>query len=123
MKPDLPLMSRKGRDDHVCPDCAPEEQPIAPIMLMAIGGMIAFFAFFLGLVGAIAVDGFLAPSAIAFVIAILMIVAGYMMNKKHSIMKHEIMHMKLEKAKCSYCGTQNEPDARKCDSCGAPLKD
>jgi hypothetical protein len=106
-----------------CPECAPEPEPIAPILLMSLGGMLIFFSTGFGFAAISGLMFFVIAAAICFFAGLIMVLVGYRMNKKNKEEKHKMMHVKLGNAKCTYCGTQNKPDARRCESCGAPLKD
>lgn len=81
-----------------------------------------FFSLFFGLVGAIAEDGFLILAAVVLIVATVMLAVGIVMYKKDSERRHRLRQMRMMRARCQYCGTQNRSGARRCDSCGAPLK-
>lgn len=105
-----------------CPECQPEAEPVAPILLLSLGGMAIFFSFGLGLAAISGIRGFLYASAVLFAIGLASILIGYRMVKRNKQRKHEIMHAQLENAKCDHCGTQNKPGTKRCEWCGAPLK-
>jgi hypothetical protein len=119
----LAATSGKENTGHECPECVPEEEPVAPMLLMGLGGMLIFFSMGFGLAAISGLIGFLIASVILFVAGMTMVMVGYRMNKKFKEQKHRMMHVKLENAKCAYCGTQNEPGARRCEFCDAPLKE
>jgi hypothetical protein len=100
---------------------AKPETSIVFILMSAIGGLLAFFGFFFGLIGAIAEPGFLYVAIGACSIAVVLFLLAYIGRRrqlnewKANEKAYEIL------SKCSYCGLQNDKGTKRCVSCGAPL--
>jgi hypothetical protein len=100
----------------------PEQEPVAPILLMALGGMLLFFAFGFGIPGAMGVSGFLWLAIGLALVGSLMLFSGWGLHSRHKRKKERVREERVAKAKCEYCGSQNQEGGQKCDSCGAPLR-
>ena len=118
-----PVPSKNAAETCECPNCVrPEPEPVAPILLMGLGGMMLFFGFFFAIPGSLGVTGFLWLALILCVIGGSMLLLGWVMHSRH---KRKIAVKKEEqmtKARCEYCGSQNQVGEPKCCSCGAPLR-
>ncbi len=113
-------ISNEGQD---CPNCSrPEPEPVAPILLMGLGGMILFFGFFFAIPGALGETGFLWLALILCVVGGVMLLSGWALHSRHKKKLAMKMEEQMAKAKCEYCGSQNQAGEQKCDSCGAPLR-
>jgi hypothetical protein len=114
----------KGDDPHEeCPNCGmPEQEPVAPILLMALGGMLLFFAFGFGIPGAMGVSGFLWLAIGLALVGSLMMFSGWGLHSRQKKKKEQVKEQRMAKAKCEYCGSQNQVGGQKCGSCGAPLR-
>jgi hypothetical protein len=119
-----------GQGQSFCPFCGKkavpyvEEKPepsIAVIMMAGIGGLLAFFGFFFGLIGAIAVQGFLYAAFLTCAIAAVLFLLAYHNRKKQMDDWKAKESTSIILARCSYCGLQNDKGTKKCESCGAPL--
>jgi hypothetical protein len=113
------------RDDpnEACPNCnMPEEETLAPILLMGLGGMLLFFAFGFGIPGALGVSGFLWLAVGLALVGSLMVFSGWGLRSRQKKKKEQVREERMAKAKCDYCGSQNQVGGQKCDSCGAPLR-
>ena len=115
--------SNKTAEAHECPNCdRPDPEPVAPILLMGLGGMMLFFGFFFAIPGALGAPGFLWLALILCVVGGAMLLSGWGMHsrrkRKLAIKKDE----QIAKARCEYCGSQNQVGEQKCFSCGAPLR-
>lgn len=113
------------RDDphEACPNCSiPEAEPLAPILLMGLGGMLLFLAFGFGIPGALGVSGFLWLAAGLALVGSLMMFSGWGLHSRQKKKVEQVKYERMVKAKCDYCGSQNQVGGQKCDSCGAPLR-
>ena len=81
-----------------------------------------FFGFFFAIPGALGVSGFLWLALVLCVAGGAMLFSGWGMHSRHkrklAIKKDE----QMAKARCVYCGSQNQVGEQKCFSCGAPLR-
>jgi hypothetical protein len=113
-------MSRKA-EQHTCPDCRPEEQTIAPILLVSLGGMLLFFSFFFGIVWWMADQFFMWPTLILLSIGGCMMLVGYRIFRQNAKARKQKHIDDMARSKCSYCGGQNNENEQRCQFCGAPL--
>ncbi|MCU0861353.1 MAG: zinc finger Ran-binding domain-containing protein [Methanomassiliicoccales archaeon] len=95
---------------------------MAVILLASLGGLIAFFGLFFGIVGAVAEGGFIYVSLVACSLAIIMIAISYFSRRRQLHDWRQERQLDASLANCAYCGYHNEVGSRKCESCGAPLK-
>ena len=117
-------MGASGQDrphGQSCPDCAPEAEPVAPLLFLGLGGMLAFFSFAFWIVAFVAEPGFLWMALGMTLVGGAMMVAGWQMIRRRKAEKRMAHEAALQKAKCEYCGGQNRPNETKCQFCGAPL--
>ncbi|OPY33187.1 MAG: hypothetical protein A4E32_00861 [Methanomassiliicoccales archaeon PtaU1.Bin124] len=105
---------------HECPECR-EEEPIAPILFLGLGGMLAFFSFAFWIVTFVAEPGMLPLAAGMTVVGGGMMAYGWYLISQRKKRKLKAHQAAVEKAKCDYCGGQNDPGTTKCQFCGAPL--
>ena len=113
-----------------CPKCGLKVDPnaqvkpdasIAIIMLASIGGLLAFFGLFFGLIGAIAEPAFLYVGLVACAIAALLFLLAYFGRRGQLNEWKANERSSVVLSRCTYCGLQNDKGTRKCISCGAPL--
>lgn len=90
-------------------------------MMASIGGLLAFFGLFLGLIGAIAEPAFLYVGLVACAIAALLLLLAYVGRRRQLNEWKANERSSVVLTKCTYCGLQNDKGIRKCISCGAPL--
>jgi hypothetical protein len=100
---------------------AKPEASLAVIMMAGIGGLLAFFGFFFGLIGLIAEPGFLYAAAVICTIATVLFAFAFLGRRKQLKEWKASEESSITSARCSYCGLQNDEGTRKCESCGAPL--
>ncbi len=117
------MPSKNAAETCECPNCVrPEPEPVAPILLMGLGGMMLFFGFFFAIPGALGVTGFLWLALILCVIGGTMLLfrlgPAFPTQEEVAVKKEE----QMAKARCEYCGSQNQIGEQKCGSCGAPLR-
>jgi len=104
------------------------EKPVKPdpsisvILMAGIGGMLAFFGLFFGLVAAIAESSFLIVCLVACSIAILLFLIAFAARRKQIGEWKKVEELAISSARCNYCGSQNLRGAHKCETCGAPLR-
>ena len=113
-----------------CPKCGLKVDPnaqvkpdasIAIIMLASIGGLLAFFGLFFGLIGAIAEPAFLYVGLVACAIAALLFLLAHFGRRGQLNEWKANERSSVALSRCTYCGLQNDKGTRKCISCGAPL--
>jgi hypothetical protein len=115
--------SHNAAEAHECPNCVrPEPEPIAPLILMGLGGMLLFFAFGFGIPGALGVEGFLWLALGLALVGGAMLISGWALHARHKRKVAIKDEEEMAKAKCDYCGSQNQIGEQKCGSCGAPLR-
>jgi predicted lipid-binding transport protein (Tim44 family) len=106
---------------HSQEETAKPEPPLSAIMMAAIGGLLAFFGLFFGLIAAIAEPGFLAVALITCGIATVLFFLAFL-SRRNQLREWKVQEERsIMFAKCVYCGLQNDKGIRKCQSCGAPL--
>ncbi len=113
-----------------CPSCDNDiglemasrpEPSIVAILMASIGGLLAFFGLFFGLVAAVAESAFLIVSLVTCAIAASLFVLAYVARRKQIGEWERREEKSLASARCDYCGSQNQKGESKCKSCGAPL--
>jgi hypothetical protein len=115
--------SENAVEAHECRNCArPKPEPVAPLILMGLGGMLLFFAFGFGIPGALGVEGFLWLALVLAVVGGAMLISGWALYARHRREVAKNDEEEMAKAKCEYCGSQNQIGEQKCCSCGAPLR-
>jgi membrane protein required for beta-lactamase induction len=108
-------------EPHACPDCEPEEQTIAPILLLSLGGMLLFFSIGFGIVWWVADQFFMWSTLVLLTIGGGMMLVGYRIFRQNAKARKQRHMNDLARSKCSYCGGQNQENEQRCQFCGAPL--
>jgi membrane protein implicated in regulation of membrane protease activity len=103
------------------PGLGKPEAEAATIILASVGGMLGFFGLFFALIAAIAEPGFWTVALGAILIAIILFLLSLLSRRRQLKDWRALQSQRKGRARCQYCGTQNEPASRKCESCGAPL--
>jgi hypothetical protein len=116
-------VSPQGQPGHVheCPDCQPEPEPVAPFLLLGLGGMLIFFSLAFWIVAFVAEPGMLFLALGMTIIGLVMMAFGWRILVKRKQERKSRHESAFVKAKCEYCGGQNQPGENKCQFCGAPL--
>jgi hypothetical protein len=89
--------------------------------MASIGGLLAFFGLFFGLIGAIAEPGFLYVAVLTCSIAVVLFLLAYIGRRGQVKEWAAKESFSVIRSKCMYCGLQNDKGMKKCISCGAPL--
>jgi hypothetical protein len=84
--------------------------------------MLLFFAFGFGIPGALGVGGFLWLALGLALVGGVMLISGWALHARHRRKKAKKGEEEMAKARCEYCGSQNQVGEQKCFSCGAPLR-
>lgn len=107
---------------QVCPNCEQNEpEPVAPLLLLGLGGMLAFFSFAFWIVAMVAEPGMLYLALGLTLVGVGMMAIGWHLIRGRKAAIKKVQLKRLELAKCEYCGGQNKPGQIKCEFCGAPL--